>query len=411
MADKDRKITVIRGQAYDLTDFLDIHPGGAFMVSQAVGRDATYLFESYHIRDDITKKQLDSLPKVKNPGIVVESGPFPNDSKFYQTVKARVRKEVLHGKSQRGGLFFYILTTLVVSGLSYYYYIFENSLFSSIFLGFVGAHIGMTLNHCANHGGLTRFPWLNNLFGYSNDLIGASRLVWSYHHHISHHVYCNDIERDQDVFTGLPFIRFDRRQPKKWYNNYQHVYMGLLFPLLFMTKHISDYKALISHHTKAVKMIGATSFDFFIAHFAKIVHFAVTLVIPVYLHGSSAIGNYLIHGAVGSSVLAWLFAISHNLEDTKHETQQVKDWAIAQVEHSANYGGVISSFFTGGLNLQIEHHLFPAMAYHHYYSISKIVQEESRNFRVHYLAFPYLPTMISKFVEYMRVVGTSPRVK
>jgi len=411
MADKDRKITVIRGQAYDLTEFLSVHPGGSFMLSQAIGRDATYLFESYHIRDDITKKQLDSLPKVKNPGILIEKGPFPNDSKFYQAVKARVRSEVLKNKPQRGGLFLHVLSTTIVSVLAYYWYIVDNSWVSSLFLGFIGAHIGMTLNHCANHGGLTQSPFLNFLIGYSNDLIGASKLVWSYHHHISHHVYCNDIERDQDVFTGLPFIRFDSRQPKKWYNEYQHLYMGLLFPLLFVTKHVSDYKALFARHTKAVKMVGATAFDLGSAHFGKIVHFTITLGLPLYLHGSSAILKYLLHGAVGSSVLAWLFAISHNLEGTKHETQQIKDWAISQTEHSANYGGVISSVLTGGLNLQIEHHLFPAMAYHRYHPISKIVQEEAKKFKVNYLAFDYLLPMIAKFVDYMRIVGTSSSSK
>ena len=88
------KVTVIRGQAYDLTQFIDEHPGGAFMVSQAIGRDATHLFESYHVRDDLTRAQLDKLPKVANPGIKLEAGPFPNDSKFYQKIKTRVRSEV-----------------------------------------------------------------------------------------------------------------------------------------------------------------------------------------------------------------------------------------------------------------------------------------------------------------------------
>ena len=127
----------------------------------------------------------------------------------------------------------YIVVSVVISAFAYWYYITANTLFSAIFLGIIGAHIGMTLNHCANHGGLTKSATWNKIFGFSNDLIGASSLVWSYHHHVSHHIYCNDVDRDQDVFTGLPFIRFDARQPAHWYNKFQHIYMGLLFPLLF----------------------------------------------------------------------------------------------------------------------------------------------------------------------------------
>ena len=72
-----KKITVIRGQAYDLTDFISQHPGGHLLVGQAIGRDATYLVESYHVRDDLFKKQLDKLPKVANPGSSWRLAPFP----------------------------------------------------------------------------------------------------------------------------------------------------------------------------------------------------------------------------------------------------------------------------------------------------------------------------------------------
>ena len=84
----------------------------------------------------------------------------------------------------------------------------------------------------------------------------------------------------------------------------------------------------------------------------------------------------------------------------------VKDWAIGQTEHSANYGGRIASFFTGGLNLQIEHHLFPAMAYKHYLSISTIVREECKKHNVQYSAFATLPPIIASFVNYMRITGS-----
>ena len=111
-----------------------------------------------------------------------------------------------------------------------------NNIFCSILLGLASAHIGMTLNHCANHGGLTTSPSLNYFFGFANDLIGGSSLIWSYHHHVSHHIYTNSVHRDQDVFSSFPLIRFDERLPGSWYHRFQHIYVPILFPFLFGTK-------------------------------------------------------------------------------------------------------------------------------------------------------------------------------
>ena len=91
-----RLFTVIRGKAYDITDFLKTHPGGESLLSQAIGRDATSLFESYHLRDEIADQMLKKLPVIAEipSWVEMDPGPFPNDSEFYRVVKQRVRKEV-----------------------------------------------------------------------------------------------------------------------------------------------------------------------------------------------------------------------------------------------------------------------------------------------------------------------------
>jgi len=234
---KERPWTVIRGVAYDLTEFIDKHPGGGHMVRQAIGRDATGLFESYHMRSDVTQAVLAKLPKLATLPIPAETGPFPNDSKIYMAIKERVQKEVLGGgkRSARGGMTGLILIDVALTLAVYTLYITTNQIWLGVLMGVVGAHIGMTLNHCANHGGLTKNPTINYIFGFANDFIGGSSLIWNYHHHISHHIYVNSIHRDQDVFSAMPFIRFDKRLPKSWFHVYQHVYMILLFPFLFST--------------------------------------------------------------------------------------------------------------------------------------------------------------------------------
>ena len=83
------------------------------------------------------------------------------------------------------------------------------------------------------------------------------------------------------------------------------------------------------------------------------------------------------------------------------------DWAISQVCHSANYGGYYAGLATGGLNLQIEHHLFPPLAYHHYPSVAVIVRQECAKRGVPYVSFDALPKMMGHFLRFMRNVGNA----
>ena len=227
----------------------------------------------------------------------------------------------------------------------------EGSLWKAFLHAIFRAILVVQTTHAASHFSLSLNPMVNRwAYRVGTILIGLwSPKNWDTQHVVAHHVYTNEWPFDSDSAFPIKSILYNQR--RFWYHKYQHIYMGLLFPLLFITKHISDYKAIITHHTKAVDMMGATSRDFFLAHLAKILHFGITLGLPMYLHGTSAvlfpsafvffflflinppffnptiqfqIGPYLLHGAIGSSVLAWLFAISHNLEDTKHDTDFVE---------------------------------------------------------------------------------------
>lgn len=66
------------------------------------------------------------------------------------------------------------------------------------------------------------------------------------------------------------------------------------------------------------------------------------------------------------------------LQDNLSTELAQRDWGVQQVLTSANWGGVVGNFFTGGLNLQIEHHLFPAISFMHYPAIAAIVADECK---------------------------------
>ena len=112
----------------------------------------------------------------------------------------------------------------------------------------------------------------------------------------------------------------------------------------------------------------------------KIAHYTLLLAVPWHFHGAAAaLTAAAMYSVTESVVLASTFAVSHNVPEAKPlEPNGVpratlvdtdlaeRDWGVQQIVTSANWGGVVGNFFTGGLNLQVEHHLFPAISFMHY---------------------------------------------
>ncbi|PNH07823.1 putative Delta(5) fatty acid desaturase C [Tetrabaena socialis] len=301
------KWTIYRGVAYDLTSYLGQHPGGRWLLNLAVGRDATALFESYHLRPEVAAARLKRLPVLEGfPVDAVPRSPRPNDSELYNTIRERVRKEVFKGTEVKGahrsGSEGAALAVLGYAAAAYALYTYDANPLTGALLGLSGAWIGLTIQHCGNHGAMSTIPLVNNLLGLTNDLAGGSSLMWRYHHQVSHHIHCNDDALDEDVFSAFPILRFDDRLPGFWYHRWQHIYMWALFPFLQLV--------------------------------------------------------------FQSIVLAATFAVSHNVPETKpldagptqaalDQVSNERDWGVQQVLTSANWGGVVGNFFTGGLNLQV----------------------------------------------------------
>lgn len=92
------------------------------------------------------------------------------------------------------------------------------------------------------------------------------------------------------------------------------------------------------------------------------------------------------------------------------EDYVTRDWGEQQVLTSANWGGVVGNFMTGGLNLQIEHHMFPAISFMHYPAISKIVRDECKKRDINYASYDTLPEILGRFYKFMKEVGVADQV-
>ena len=416
---RDVKWTIYRDVAYDLQPFVDKHPGGNWLLNLSIQRDCTALIESYHLRPEVSEARFRGLPVLEDfPVNAVPKSPRPNDSELYNAIRTRVRKELFpqEGKAlHRTGGDAAAATIIGFAAACYAAYFNMPGIVTGAFLGLAGAWIGLTIQHCGNHGAMSPKVWVNNALGLTDDLIGGSSLMWRYHHQVSHHIHCNDNALDQDVHTAMPLLRFDARQPRKWFHKFQHLYLFLAFPLMQVAFQVGDITGLITKDCEGAKLHGATALELATVVAGKIAHFGLLLG-PALAHGWAAVGaGCAAFVAVQGMVLACTFAVSHNVaeakipQDTGGEAWE-RDWGVQQLVTSADWGGKIGNFFTGGLNLQVEHHLFPAICFVHYPAIAKIVKEEAAKFGVPYSSYRTLPGIFVEFMKFVKEMGTAEQI-
>ena len=417
---KDTKWTVYRDVAYDLQPFYDKHPGGEWLLNLAIGRDCTALIESYHLRPEVSTARFSKLPVLEDfPVTAVPTSPRPNDSPLYNSIRTRVRKELFprEGKAEhRMGGDAAAATIMGTAVACYALYANFTGPLAGAMLGVAGAWIGLTIQHCGNHGAMSPKTWVNNALGMTDDLIGGSSLMWRYHHQVSHHIHCNDNALDQDVYTAMPLLRFDARQPKKWFHRFQHYYLFAAFPLMQLAFQVGDLKGLFTRDCEGAKLHGATALELATVVVGKIAHFGLLLAPLAWgASGAAVAAGVASFVAVQGMVLACTFAVSHNVaetkvpEDTGGEAWE-RDWGIQQLVTSADWGDKIGNFFTGGLNLQVEHHLFPAICFVHYPAIRKIVAEEAEKIGVPYASYRTLPGIFVEFLKFVKDMGTADQI-
>jgi fatty acid desaturase (delta-4 desaturase) len=305
---------------------------------------------------------------------------------------------------------------------AYSLYLWDSNLVTGSLLGLAGAWIGLTVQHCGNHGAMSTKTWVNKFMGLCDDLIGGSSLMWRYHHQVSHHIHCNDEAFDEDVFSSFPFLRLDPRLPRAWYHKYQHIYMWATFPLLQLVFQFGDLQGLLTNRTAGATLYGATQAEKATVLAGKAAHYGLLLGLPTLLHGpTAALTGLAAYTVMQSIVLATTFSVSHNVPESKpldkgpaqvnlEEDIAERDWGVQQVLTSANWGGVVGNFMTGGLNLQIEHHLFPAISFMHYPAIAAIVEDECRKRGIQYAHYNTLPEILGRFMKYMQEVGSAEQV-
>ena len=348
------------------------------------------------------------------------------NNKFYQSLKISVDEYFEAKKVNKTGDWRLFSKTIILVGsvVAIYFGLifFKIPAFPAVLLcalfGYLSACIGFAVMHDANHGSYSPSTRFNDFLGLSANALGASSYFWKQKHNIIHHTYTNVDGIDDDIAKS-PIIRHCETQ--KWVpaHKIQHLYM---FPAYCLSSifwiFIMDFTKYFSrkiYTTAAWKMSLKNHLIFWAT---KIFYVSVYIIIPVSVWGwgAWAIG-YLVMNAVMGMTLSLVFQLAHVVENTEFENVPLDEtkhletaWAEHQLKTTSNFamGNKIVSWFVGGLNYQIEHHLFPRVSHVHYPAISKIVMEKCKEYNLPYNKYDTMSEAVASHYRVMRELGKGP---
>lgn len=263
-------------------------------------------------------------------------------------------------------------------------------------MGLGTAGIGLSIMHDANHGAYSKNEQVNRWLGKILNLIGGYAPTWKIQHNILHHSYTNIQGYDEDIHPP-GFMRFTPDEERKPIHRFQHIYAWFFYGLMTFTWITSkDFAALYRYKKMGLTKTENVNFNALLLECiaSKIFYYTTVLVLPLLIIDISwwliPIFIFIKHFIAGLA-LAMIFQPAHVVPETNfHATPEdlsiENNFAIHQMETTANFApkSRILYWLVGGLNYQVEHHLFPNICHVHYKKLSKIVRETAEEFNVPY---------------------------
>lgn len=281
-------------------------------------------------------------------------------------------------------------------------------------LGLLIASIGFNVMHDACHGSYSSKKWVNNLLSLTMNALGGNSFLWKQKHNVIHHTYTN-IEGADDDIASTKLLRQSPTQEWKPIHRYQHFYLTLAYGLSLFTwvgfRDFTKYFNKKIHNTPLQPMSRKEHVTFWAS---KALYVFFYIVLPILCAGPLAwLAGYLTMNIVAGIVLSYVFQLAHAVEGPEFDSVGIDDrmieteWAVHQIRTTANFApnNKIISWLVGGLNFQVEHHLFPRISHIHYPVLSKIVQEHCRKFQLPYHSFPTVSMAVVSHVRTMKHLG------
>jgi linoleoyl-CoA desaturase len=279
---------------------------------------------------------------------------------------------------------------------------------ASVSLAFASAALAFNIFHDANHGSFCCDRRLNLLIAkLCCASLGIGRHFWLRKHNVLHHSYPNVFEWDDDIETR-GHLRFSPEQAWRPEYRRQYLYFPLLYALnsfewIFIKDFVQYFRSRINPYQDSPPLSASEQVEFWLSKAAYGIAFvAAPLCLQPFI--VVAAGFFVFHVVFG--LLLALFTQLAHINDAVAfpalgRAPRADDWAAHQVRTTANFAtrNLVVNWFAGGLNFQIEHHLFPHLPHTRYLAISPMVREAALQFGLPYIEYPTLRQAVSSHIR------------
>jgi linoleoyl-CoA desaturase len=362
------------------------------------------------------------------PGQPRPSLKFQSDNALQVALRRRVEEHFrVSGQRQRDCPEMYVKSAILLGAfaLSYGLLVFVaqtwwHGLALATMFGLVSAAIGFNIEHDGSHQGYSNHPWINKLSAMTLELLGGSSYLWRWKHVLFHHTYVNVAGHDPDIALGI-LARVSPHQRWRAQHRWQHFYLWGFYGLLPVKYQlIGDFRALITGRIGGHPVPRPRGWDLLIFVAGKTVFFALAFGIPLWLHPAwTVLACYAVAALVAGIVLSVVFQMAHCVEEAEFPvpaqlTGRVeRAWAVHQVETTVDFArrSRIAAWLLGGLNFQIEHHLFPRICHVNYPAIAGLVEATCREFGIRYAEHHSFRAGLVSHYRWLRQMGMRPAPK
>ena len=290
----------------------------------------------------------------------------------------------------------------------------------TVVIGIGMAGVGMNVMHDSNHESFPSKKWVNKIMGSSIYILAGNVYNWKVQHNVLHHTFTNIQGHDEDIDAGR-IIRFSRHA--KWLpiHKFQKYYSIFLYGLLTINWAITtDFKQMHSYLKRKLSYgeFPNPATEWTVLIITKIIYYLLWLVLPLLVLDIAwwkvLIGFFVMHYTAGM-ILSMIFQLAHVVPATEMPVPDTEGnlehtWAIHQLYTTANFAPTnkFISWYTGGLNHQVEHHIFPHISHIHYGKIAQIVKETAQEFNLPYNEYTTFSKAIKEHFNQLKALGVKP---
>jgi linoleoyl-CoA desaturase len=283
-------------------------------------------------------------------------------------------------------------------------------------LGLAG--FAFCVGHDANHGGYSNHKWVNYSLGLTYDLIGLSSYLWKFRHNYLHHTYTNILGHDVEIH-GDGLVRMSPDMPHEWYHKFQHLFIWFIYPFIPLYWSLCDVQIILFKRKYHDHVVPKPSFvKLATLLLGKVGWLGIFIGVPLavgYTPLQVILGFILTFFTYGL-LICEVFMLAHVMDTaefitpTAEENRIEDEWAIFQVRTTVDFApnNPFVTWYVGGLNYQVVHHLFPHICHIHYPQISKILAEVCQDFGVNYQIYHTLSGAIASNYNWLKAMSFPP---